>query len=91
MNKNTVQTNPPLDVLMKAAHGTEPKRHPLTYYKEVIAVLVLDKGLIATEVKQWLESHGAGVYKIAAVSPLVTAVRKERKEAEEKSNDQPQS
>ena len=79
----TAQTNPPLDVMMKAAQAAEPKRRPVTYYKDIVAVLVLDKLMIAAEVRTWLSDHGAGLYPIAHVSPLVSAVRKEAKEKEQ--------
>ena len=82
-----VQTNPPLDVLMKAAQASEPKRRAISYYRDVVAVLVLDKLLTAAEVRKWLEDHGAGTHPITNVSPLVSSIRKEAKEKEQ-TNDQ---
>ena len=82
-----VQTSPPLDVLMKAAHNTPPRRRPVEYYRDILSVLVLDKGMTAVDIKQWLEDHGAGRYPLLHVSPLVSRIRKEHKELQ---NDQPQ-
>ena len=72
-------TSPPLEVLLKKAHETEPVQHPIAQYESVIRVLIKEKKYTATMVRDWLSNHGAGNYGHSVVATAISRFGKKWK------------